>query len=316
MAIEGNTLVLGASGMVGSEVCAMLRRNDVSVTGAARFRFPGAQMDLEELGVTCVEFDAVWDDPIELPDARQVVFEIWDPSQHSVSPDDANARKAMWKLNYEAIGKVAMRYTTGRKRRPKPPALLINGSSGNVYGSHPDPRSERDALIPDTEYGRARMAQELLLQFLATQAETRCVNLRYYHSNAPDRGVLRKLADTILKGESLGDAPDQRIQVIGLDDFVRYTVLATESADRIPEAINICHPTIWTMRGLANRLRDILGEGDVRFDRDTGGTERSVIGNPAKVIELFGEPLQELTPLMEEVCAAAKEALAEQEPTA
>jgi len=311
MGIEGKALVLGASGMIGSEVCAMLRRSDVDVAGAARFRFPGAQMDLEELGVDCIEFDAVWDDPIELPDAKTVIFEVWDPTHRDAEPDDANTRKAIWQLNYEAIGRVAMRYTTGRKRRPKPPALLINGSSGDVYGSHPEPRSERDPCLPDREYGRSRMAQELLLHFLATQAETRCVNLRYYHANTPDAGLMRRVAELVLKGESLGSEPDRRVQVIGLDDLTRYTVLAAESGDRLPEAINICHPTIWTMRGLANRLRDILGRGEVRFDAEHGGTDRSVIGNPAKVIELFGEPRQELTLLMEDVCAAAVEDLAE-----
>jgi len=310
MGIEGKVAVVGAAGLVGSEVCAYLRRNEVDVSGVSRFRFPGAQVDLEELGVDCVSFDALWDDAIELPDARTLILQIDDPGLHHAMPEDETARKAVWKLHFEAVGKVALRYTIGRKRRPKPPAFVIHGSTPAVYGRHPEPRSEQDACVPVTEYGRVRMAQEHLLNFLAAQAETRCVNLRYYYANSLEGGILLDMAEKILCGESLGNQPDMRLQVIGLEDVARYTVLAAEKADRLPEAINVCHPTIWTMRTLAQRLRDVLGEGEVRFSSESGGREQSLIGNPAKLIDLFNEPRQELTPLMEGICSQAKHDLA------
>jgi len=48
------------------------------------------------------------------------------------------------------------------------------------------------------------------------------------------------------------------------------------------------------------------------FDAAHGGEERSAIGNPAKVIDLFGEPQDDLLPLMEQVCAATLEDAAPQ----
>jgi len=209
MGIEGNVVVIGASGSIGLEVCRLLKRNDVPTTGTARFRFPGTEVDLKDLGVETLEHDAAWDDPMLLPDADRVLFEIWDPA-HTQERDDIAYRANLWRLNVDAVSKIALRYTVGRKRRPKPPAFLINGSTGNVYGSHPLPRSERDALLPDTEYGRSRLVQEKMLSFLANQAETRAVHLRYYHANDVENGLLRDMAEVILAGDSLGDAPDER----------------------------------------------------------------------------------------------------------
>jgi nucleoside-diphosphate-sugar epimerase len=290
-----DALVLGASGLVGLPLCRALRDLGQRVCGAARFRDDSARRALEDIGVETVRYDALRDDPAELPDTRRLYLEIWDPGQHG----GRGARSAIWELNFHAVGRVAARFADS--------AHIVNGCSGNVYGTGPQLRSESVPPRPDDEYGLARFAQERLLNYLARRGGRRAVHLRYYHSNAPDSGMIRRVAESVRRGESLGPAPDQRIQLIGRGDFVRCTVEAGRRVEEVPEEINICHPRVWTFRELADRCREELGTGEVVFDRPAGGEEASVLGDPARMIELFGPPREDIEQILRETCRAVRE---------
>ena len=285
-------LVVGASGVIGRRLCRVLRDRSVDVVGLARFGDADRRRALEVIGVQTIPFDLLQDDPGALPDVRTVFLEIWDPSQHG----GKGAREAIWALNYTAIGRLVARYA-GR-------ADVINGCTGNVYGTGPDAKSEADPPRPNDEYGLARLAQEHLISFLCDRAGSKAIHLRYYHSNRPGFGRIHAIAKAVLAAESLGDQPDRRLQVIGLEDFVRCTVLAAERIDGLPRAVNVCHPRVWTLRELAERIARQLGSGQVVFDRQTGGHEDSVIGDPACMIEHFGPPREDLDELIARICAA------------
>ena len=121
------------------------------------------------------------------------------------------------------------------------------------------------------------------------------------HANTAQGGVIRRLAELILAGRSLGPNPDARVQVIGLQDFVRVTREAAERMACPPTAVNCCHPRVWTFRELADAIRDRLGRGQVTFDRDTGGLEHSAYAEAGRMIEWFGPPRVSRDDLLERV---------------
>src|SRR5699024_6495275 len=130
--------------------------------------------------------------------------------------------------------------------------------------------------------------------------------IRYAHGNTAESGILRRLAETIVAEQSLGPNPDERMQVIGLEDFVRVTADAVNHLDSPPAVVNCCHPRVWTKRELAEALRAQLGKGKVIFDREIGGEEESVYASSKRMLDWFGEPQVPLETLLKQVAEKAK----------
>ncbi len=298
MSKSKKALVLGASGVVGVPLCQSLVDRGWQVYGAARFGDPDKAQALEQTGAEKVVFYLTQDDPGQLPDVDTLIMEVWDRHFHAADIGELDQAQPLWSLNFDAVARVASRYA-GQ-------ADIVNGSTISLYGPRADrPSHETDAPTPTDQYGLSRLAQERMLNFLCDQSGSRVTHLRYARSNTVQFGTVRRMADTILTGESQGRYPDQRIQVIGLDDFVRCTVEAAERIDQMPRAVHVVHPTIWTLRGLAERLQRGMGKGEVVFETEAGGARTSVWADPALMIDTFGPPQQDLEQLINEVCKAA-----------
>ena len=287
-------LVVGVTGMVGWPLCQKLCREGWHVFGLARFTDPDRPEQVVAAGAEPITFDILNDDPSQLPEVDVVFLEVWDRSHFLNHSDPAQ----IWALNYNAVGRLVQRYAA---------SAIINGSSASLYGPRADRASVEDDLPrPDNVYALSRLAQEKLFDFLCGQAGGRAVHLRYCHANDQKRGHLRRMADAIQGEISLGPAPDQKVQVIGLHDFVRCTALAGAGWASMPDVVNVAHPRVWTHRELAERIRSELGCGRVIYDRETGGVEDSVWANTNRMIECFGPPEEDLEDLIGRVTAAAK----------
>lgn len=294
-------LVLGASGIVGAPLCKLLASNGCHVIGAARFGSDVKQQtkaDLEAAGIETVVFDIHNDDPAALPDADVLVLEIWDRG-HFGSDDET--QRENWKLNYDLVGKVAARFAAKGSH-------IVNGSTISLYGCRVDrPSRETDLPAPDNQYGLSRLTQEKLINFLCEQHGSRSCHLRYAHANAPNCGAIRRIAQTIAAGDNLGSAPDQRMQVIGLSDFVRCTgeaAMRIGADDTLPREVHVVHPRIWRKRELAEHLHATLGRGLVHFEHESGGARSSVWADPSLMIQTFGPPQEDLDDLIARICAA------------
>ncbi len=270
---DRKALVLGATGMVGMPVALALKEEGWSVTGAASLSEPTRAKPLAEAGIEMVKYDVLEDSPERLPEVDVVFLEVWNPGR----PD------LIWPINYFGIGRVVERYA-GK-------ADFINGCTINVYGDQPGVPAEDAPCRPTSDYGRSRFAQEKLIDYFCDRSGSRGVHVRYAHSNTATRGYVRRFAEKILRGESLGDTPDCRTQVIALEDFVRVTVGSVDHLTSPSIAVNCCHPTIWTQRELAHVIWQRLGKrGQVVFDRASGGREVSVCADVSRMLEWFGEP--------------------------
>jgi nucleoside-diphosphate-sugar epimerase len=290
-----SALIIGASGVVGVPLCLTLRQRGWRVHGAARFTNPDRKQLLVDGDVAPVVFDIHHDDPAILPDVDVVILEIWD---RTLSWDDPQDAAMQWALNFDAVARVVERYA-GR-------ADIVNGSTISLYGPRVDrPSRESDLPAPDTQYGLARLAQEKMIDYFAASRGSRAVHLRYARSNTPKFGVIRHMADAIGRGDSLGADPDQRTQVIGLDDFVRCTADAADRIDDMPPHINIVHPHIWRQRELADRIQAAMGTGVVHFDHEAGGARTSTWADPSLMMRIFGSPQQDLDALIDQTAASA-----------
>ena len=111
-----------------------------------------------------------------------------------------------------------------------------------------------------------------------------------------------RIAESIVNETSLGPDPDSKLQVIGIDDFIRITAGAVDHLENPPAVINCCHPRIWTMREMSKALHSRLGKGRVIFDRESGGIENSYYADPNRMIKLFGEPTVKIELILDAVC--------------
>ncbi|MFO7974426.1 MAG: NAD-dependent epimerase/dehydratase family protein [Candidatus Hydrogenedentota bacterium] len=281
-------LVLGVTGMVGAALARALHDDGWQVFGAARGTDRTIALKLAKEGIEVMQYDVTTDDPGALPDVTVVFLEIWDPSRPDLT----------WDINFYGVGKVVERYA-GQ-------AEFVNGSTIDVYGSGPSLPAEEAPCRPDSEYGRSRFAQERLIDYFCYCSGSRGIHVRYAHANTAERGKVRRIAEAILAGESLGPNPDAKTQVISLEDFVRVTVAALQKAETRPIAVNCCHPRVWTERELATEIHRRLGKGKVVFGRESGGVEQSVVADPARMVKWFGQPRIPVNEVLERVCRLLK----------
>jgi nucleoside-diphosphate-sugar epimerase len=277
-------LVLGATGMVGRPLCIELLERGWNVHAAARLSDPASAQSLADRGIEVMQYDVTRDDPDTLPEVDTVFLEVWDPK----------LPEQIWPINFFGIGRVVERYC-GR-------ADIVNGCTVNVYGGSSMMKTEDFPPRPDNDYGRSRYAQERLIDYFAFRGGRGAIHIRYEHSNSADSGIVRRTAEAILEERSLGDAPDQKFQIIALEDFVRVTASAADRVANPPAIVNCCHPRVWTMRELAEAIHRRLGRGRVIFDAERGGEDTSVHGDPTRMIEWFGEPAVDLDEVIGRAC--------------
>lgn len=290
-----SALVLGATGMVGEPLAKALLRDGWTVAGAARFSSPEIKTRLESSAVQTFQFDARRDDPAALPDVDVLFLEIWDPMTWA-----SNDAEFVWESNFYAVGRVVERYAGT--------ADVVNGCTLNVYGDNPHPAFEQTPCHPTSEYGRSRFAQEKLIDYFCRRGGRRGIHVRYANANDAKQGVIRRMAEAILKEQSLGPSPDAKLQVISIEDFVRVTKAAVDHMKAPPSAVNCCHPRIWTKRELADAIRKELGRGKIVFDRERGGADCSGYGDVSRMIEWFGPPEVTWEQLIDRVVDAVNDA--------
>lgn len=283
-------MILGASGKVGRRLADRLLNDGWQVAGAARFSDADMEKSLRGRGIATIRYDVTRDDPCVLPSADAVFLEIWDPSRPEL----------IWPINYFGVGKVVERYAGE--------ADFVNGCTINVYGDAPEPSSESTPCRPTNDYGRSRYAQERLIDYFCHRSGSKAIHVRYAHANSPESGIVRRFAESIREGRSLGGDPDALIQVIGVEDFVRVTAEAVRRVANPPPAVNCCHPRIWTKRELAEAIAGKLGDGKVIFDADAGGRERSACATADRMLEWFGEPSVPLETVIERAVEAVRSA--------
>ncbi len=279
---QGDLIVLGAGGKIGSGVATMARRaldeagrDDVRVLAVSRWTDTEARARLDTTGVETVIADL--SDPAavdELPDAANVVFLVGAKFGTSTNSDEA------WMTNTVLPAYVARRYSQSR---------ITALSTGNVYPMT-SPMSggpvETDETGPVGEYAITCRGREQVFTHGARTRGTRVALVRLNYACEPRYGVVADIARRVHAGEPV----DLSIGVVNVV-WQRYTnevvLRALGHADTAPFLLNLTGPETASVRTIATQLGEKLGVEPVFVGAEG---ETSLLNNASKCHTLFGYP--------------------------
>ena len=279
--LAGDILVLGVSGKLGPGLARLARRASdeagVSrrVIGAARFAARGPREALERAGIVTLACDALDRAQLaRLPDCPNVVYLVG--QKFGTSGDQPGT----WATNMLAAAQTAERFAKSR---------IVVLSTSNVYPlsavTGPGP-GEDDPPGPVGEYAQSALGRERLFEFFSRVHGTRVALLRLNYANEPRYGVLRDLADAIVRHEAI-ELSMGHVNVIWQKDAGSIALRALAHCASPPLVVNVTGPA-QAVADLAERLGARLGVKP-RFE----GTEQdtALLSDPRLCRELFG-PLE------------------------
>jgi nucleoside-diphosphate-sugar epimerase len=279
--ITGPLVILGAGGKMGPTLARLARRaaqaagHALDVIAVSRFSDQSARRWLEAGGVQTVSMDLLDRQGLrQLPDAGEVIYLV---GRKFGTADDA---AWTWVINTLLPAYIAERY---------PRARMVVLSTGNVYPLVPVSSGgsvETDPLTPLGEYANAAVARERIFEFFARQNGTPLCILRLNYAVDLRYGVLVDIARSVQMGEPVSVTTGS-VNCIWQGDANEMIVRALALAKTPPQVFNLTGPIVLSVRGLALRLGELLGQA-VRFCGTEADT--ALLSNPARLCALLGPP--------------------------
>lgn len=291
-ALKGDILILGVSGKMGPTLAMLAKRaSDQArtprrVLGAARFSSRGTRAALEKSGIETLAADLLDRASLDaLPSVANVIYLAGQKFGTQAG------QPLTWATNVFAAGLAAERFAKSR---------IVAFSTGNVYplspAGGPGP-AETDPTGPVGEYAQSALGRERVLAFCSDRYQTPMVILRLNYAVEPRYGVLRDLADKLVRGESI-EVSMGHVNVIWQRDANAVALRALAHAAVPPLVLNLTGTRTLAVRHLAQRLGHRLGK-EPRF---TGSEQpTALLSNASRVAALFGEPPMPVDRMIEQV---------------
>jgi nucleoside-diphosphate-sugar epimerase len=288
--LDGDILILGASGKMGPTLARMAARATQQaggkrrVIGAARFSNREQRAWLEQHGVEPLICDLL--DPVQLarlPDAPNVVVMTALKFGSSGRPGDT------WAVNCWLPANICQRYSGSR---------IVGFSTGNVYPLTPISHGgslESDALAPIGEYAASCLGRERLYDYFSRTSGTPLSVLRLNYACELRYGVLVDLAQQILAGEPI-DLTMGAMNVIWQGDANAMALQSLATATSPPFVVNIAGPETLSVRRVGEQLGNALGKPPV-FSGSEGPD--ALLSNGQLGHQLFGYPSVPIGQLIE-----------------
>jgi nucleoside-diphosphate-sugar epimerase len=274
-------LILGAGGKMGPTLAWLARRaataasHPLEIFAISRFTDSQAQRWLESRGVRTISIDLLDRDAVKgLPEAANVIYLVG--RKFGTTQDAART----WAVNTLVPACVAERF---------PGSHMAVLSTGNVYplvSVSSGGSAENDALMPLGEYGNAAVARERIFEFFARLNGTPICILRLNYAVDLRYGVLVDIARRVHAGEPVNVATGY-FNCIWQGD-ANEMILRSLALTRNPaQALNLTGPAMLSVRGLALRFGELLGQ-TVRFSG--AESETALLSNPERACALLGPP--------------------------
>ncbi len=283
--LAGPLVILGASGKMGPSLAVMARRaaemagRDLEIIAVARFSDPDARRWLEERGVRTLACDLLDDAQVSaLPDAPDVIYMA---GRKFGTTDDP---PLTWAMNLLPPVAVTRRYAGSR---------IVALSTGCVYPLVPvagGGSREPEDLTPVGEYANACVARERIFEYEGRLRTTPICLIRLNYALDLRYGVLVDIGGKVLRGEPV-DLSMGYLNCIWQRDANEIILRALEVAAVPALPLNVTGPRIERARDLATRLGAHLGREPI-FTGEEGS--HALLSDPARMVELFGEPAVEL----------------------
>jgi nucleoside-diphosphate-sugar epimerase len=293
-ALEGDILVLGASGKMGPSLCKLARRaSDEAgiqkrVIAVARYSDPDARRDLEHAGVDTIPSDLLESGALgALPDAPNVVY------MAARKFGTTGAEHLTWAINTFLPGLVAERYRDSR---------IVAFSTGNVYPLRPavaGGATETSPLDPQGEYAQSALGRERLFEYGSHRWGTRVALIRLNYAVDLRYGVLVDIAQKVSSGTPV-DLRMGLVNVIWQGDANSAVLRAFEHCSSPPLILNITGPETLSVREIASEFGRRFGR-EPMFQGDEAPT--ALLSNAAAAHRLLGYPTVSAAELIDWVAA-------------
>ena len=280
-ALKGDLMLLGAGGKMGPSLARLARRaSDEAgvarrVLAVSRFSTPGLAEELERAGVETLAGDLLDEEFLSgLPEAANIVY------MTGRKFGSTGQEWLTWAMNTLAPARVAERFRRSR---------IVAFSTGNVYAltrSETGGPTEEEAPGPVGEYAQSCLGRERMFQYFSQKHGTPAALLRLNYAVEPRYGVLRDVAERVLRKEPI-DLTMGTVNVIWQRDANSVALRAFAHCQSPPLILNLTGAEMISVRWLAQRFGERFG---VEPLFSGGEAETALLSNASRCHRLFGPP--------------------------
>lgn len=293
--LQGDCLVLGVGGKMGTTIALMLRRaldaagrRDVQVTGVSRFSRSEAREFLEANGVRTLPCDLA--DPEQVSSLPRVGNVLYLAGQKFGT---AEAPETTWIQNTYVPALVARHFAGSRQ---------VVFSTGCVYPFMPlggPGASESEPLAFVGEYASTCVGRERVFTHFARQHGSPVLLYRLNYAVELRYGVLVDIASAVWNGTPV-DVTMGAFNCIWQGDACARAIQCLELASNPPRALNITGPEQLRIRAVAETFGRLLGRTPLLLGAEAAS---GWVADARESLRLFGPPETSVQTMMERIAA-------------
>jgi len=290
--LDGDYMVLGVGGKMGTSTAVMLRRaletagRSAKVYGVSRFSRPEAKAELEKFGIIPISCDLADAAQVaKLPEVANVEYLAGQKFGTDSAPDET------WIQNTVVPSLVAQKFRASR---------IVVFSTGCVYPFTPTQGDSKGATEATPvaflgEYASTCVGRERVFTHYARKYGTKQLMYRLNYSVELRYGVLVDVATKVLQGEPI-DITMGYFNLIWQGDACARAIQCLEHVANPPKLLNITGAEKLSIRTLAEQFGTLLGRTPQFTGREA---EAAWISDASESVRLFGPTTVPLATMME-----------------
>ena len=281
-ALDGDLLILGASGKMGPSLARLARRAidqagvKKRVIAVARFTNDRLLSEFAAQGIEAIASDLLDRGSLDqLPDIENVIFMA--ARKFGTSGEE----HLTWAMNTYLPGLVAERYRNSR---------IVTFSTGNVYPLRQlvdGGAVETTAVAPVGEYAQSALGRERMFEYGSMRWHTPVVILRLNYAVELRYGVLVDIGRSVFERRPI-DLGMPRVNVIWQRDANSWCLRSFAHCQSPPLVLNITGPETLSVRELALEFGQHFGVEPTFVSSGEGHT--ALLSDARKARGLFGSP--------------------------
>lgn len=280
--IDGDILILGASGKMGPSLARLCRRAS-DAAGRGRRVVAVSRRLIHEEGVDAISCDLLDREGIaRLPECPNVLYLVGRKFGSSGRPD------LTWAMNTIVPALVAERFRRSR---------IVVFSSGNVYPFRaPASGGSRESDLPNPvgEYAQSALGRERVFEYHSNEHGLRCLLFRLNYAVDLRYGVVVDVAQKVFNGEPVALGVPA-FNVIWQGDANSYALRSLELCASPPSILNVTGAEICTVRAAAEFFASRFGK-TCRYEGEEGPV--ALLSDASACHKLLGPPSVSLDVLL------------------
>ena len=277
-------MILGVGGKMGPTLAELIARAGGHVVGVDIFPDEEIRNNLEAKGVRTIKCDLFDNAQLSKLPTIQNIFLLAGTKFGATGNEPF-----VWAMNSYLPGKVLERFKKSR---------IVYLSSGNVYkfiDVNSGGATEEDEVAPVGEYAMSRLGGERILAYEAKRNNIPCCIVRLFYSTELRYGIVHDIANKIKNGDVI-DLSMGYVNQIWQGDACSYLVKCLSLCEVPVNVINLTSQEIYRVRDIAEKLGNRMNMEPVFKGKEC---ENALLGNPKKLVNMFGEPKIDIDQIIE-----------------